>query len=52
MCGCCYCSAVRGLDLYVSLMWPGYVMQCGMLMATAFNLHNKPFLCPLNFIVY
>jgi len=43
MCDYCYCFAVRDLDLYVSLGWSGYIMQCGMLMATAFNLLNTPF---------
>jgi hypothetical protein len=43
-CGCCYCPAVRDLDMCVCVC-SGCVMQCGMLLvATAFYLHNKPLL--------
>jgi len=52
MFGCCYCSAARDVDINVSLVWSGYVMQCGVLVATAFYVHNKPFFCPVNCTVY
>ena len=53
VCGCCYCSCVHDLHIYVSCVCSGCVMQCGMLLvATVFYLHNKPLLCQVNFTVY
>jgi hypothetical protein len=53
MCGCCYCSGVHDLHMYVSRVCCGCGMQCGMLLvATVFYLHNKPLLCQVNCTVY
>jgi hypothetical protein len=53
MCGCCYCSDIHDLDINVSRVCSGCVMQCGMLLvATMFCLHNKLLLCQVKCTVY
>jgi hypothetical protein len=53
MCDYCYCSGLHDLHMYVSHLCSGCVMQCGMLLvATVFQLHNKPLLCQVNCTVY